>query len=133
MEIDHLGIAVTSLEESLRFYRDALGMEAGRRESIAAERVNVAMLAAGESGNAPRLELLEPTAAESPVGRFLAKRGPGLHHVALRVDDLAASVKRLQDSGATLLNEPRIGAGGHSYVFVHPKSTGGVLLELVQK
>lgn len=133
IEIDHLGIAVRSLEESLRFYRDALGLEVSQQENVAAEHVNVAMLPAGEFQNAPRMELLEATSDESPVARFLAKRGPGLHHVALRVDDLAASVQRLKQSGARLLNEPRIGAGGHTYVFVHPESTGGVLLELIQK
>jgi len=80
----------------------------------------------------PRLELLEPTEADSVIGRFLEKRGEGLHHVALRVPDLAAAVERLKAGGARFLNEPRRGAGGHEYVFVHPGSTGGVLLELIQ-
>jgi methylmalonyl-CoA epimerase len=87
------------------------------------------MLPAGGS----RIELLEPTEADSVVGRFLEKRGEGLHHVALRVPDLKAAVERLRASGARLLNEPRTGAGGHLYVFVHPASTGGVLLELIQE
>jgi methylmalonyl-CoA epimerase len=129
MEIDHLGIAVQSLEESLAFYRDILGLAVSGQETVAAERVTVAMLRAGES----RLELLEATDDESPVAKFLAKRGPGLHHVALRVDDLAAACSRLRENGARLLNEPRTGAGGHTYVFVHPASTGGILLELIQK
>jgi methylmalonyl-CoA epimerase len=96
---------------------------------VAAEKVKVAMLPAGES----RIELLEPCAADSPIAKFLEKRGPGLHHVALRVPDLAAAVERLRSAGAKLLNEPRAGAGGHLYVFVHPASTGGVLLELIQE
>jgi methylmalonyl-CoA epimerase len=128
-KIDHLGIAVKSLDDALRFYRDQLGLEVGMRETVAQEKVNVAMLALGE----PRIELLEPTEADSVIGRFLDKRGEGLHHVALKVPDLNTAVDRLRASGARLLNEPRAGAGGHLYVFVHPSSTGGVLLELIQE
>src|SRR5579871_5424413 len=127
--IDHLGIAVKSLDEALVFYRDQLGLEVSLRETVELEMVNVAMLPLGE----PRIELLEPTAADSVIGKFLEKRGEGLHHVAIRVPDLNASVERLKASGARLLNEPRAGAGGHLYVFVHPSSTGGVLLELIQE
>jgi methylmalonyl-CoA epimerase len=127
--IDHLGIAVRSLDAALQFYAGVLGMEAAPRETVAGEKVNVAMLACG----GPRLELLEPAGAESPIGRFLEKRGEGLHHVALLVDDLAAAVERLTAKGARVLNEPRQGAGGHLYVFIHPASTGGVLLELIQE
>jgi methylmalonyl-CoA epimerase len=127
--IDHLGIAVRSLDAALKFYAGVLGMEAAPRETVAGEKVNVAMLACG----GPRLELLEPAGAESPIGRFLEKRGEGLHHVALLVDDLAAAVERLTAAGARVLNEPRQGAGGHLYVFIHPASTGGVLLELIQE
>ncbi len=126
--IDHLGIAVRSIEEALRFYRDQLGMASGTQETVEAEQVNVVMIPAGAS----RIELLEPTEPDSVIGRFLAKRGPGLHHVALRVPDLGAAVERLRAAGAKLLNEPRSGAGGHRYVFVHPAATGGVLLELIQ-
>jgi len=133
MEIDHLGIAVRNLEESLRFYRDVLGLNVSHQETVPMERVAVAMLPAGEGSAAPRLELLEATDSESTVARFITKRGPGLHHVALRVDDLTAAVERLRSGGAKLLNEPRTGAGGHTYVFVHPESTGGILLELIQK
>lgn len=93
------------------------------------EKVNVAMLPLGE----PRIELLEPTEADSVIAKFLDKRGEGLHHVAIRVPDLPGSVARLKSAGARLLNEPRAGAGGHTYVFVHPSSTGGVLLELIQE
>ena len=126
--IDHLGIAVASLEGALHFYRDQLGLTVTHRETVADEKVNVAMLAAGES----RIELLEPTESDSVIGKFLEKHGPGLHHVSLRVPDLAAAVARLKAAGSRILNEPRIGAGGHRYVFVHPSSTGGVLLELVE-
>ena len=133
IEIDHLGIAVTNLEESLRFYRDVLGLNVTHQETIAVERVTVAMLPAGDGSATPRLELLEATDSESTVAKFITRRGPGLHHVALRVDDLASAVERLRSGGARLLNEPRAGAGGHTYVFVHPESTGGILLELIQK
>ncbi len=126
--IDHLGIAVKSLEPALEFY-EGLGMTVSLRETVARESVRVAMLPAGEG----RLELLEPLTPDSAVGKFIEKRGPGLHHVALRVHDLQAAVARLKASGARLLNEPRRGAGGHLYVFVHPASTGGVLLELIQE
>jgi LAO/AO transport system kinase len=126
--IDHLGIAVKSIEAALGFYEGQLGMQAAMRENVPHEKVNVAMLPAG----GPRIELLEPTDADSVVGRFLAKRGEGLHHVALRVPDLASVIERLKTAGARLLNEPQTGAGGHRYVFVHPASTGGVLLELIE-
>jgi LAO/AO transport system kinase len=126
--IDHLGIAVTSLEQSIAFYQ-SLGLTVAHRETVLTEKVDVAMLPAGDS----RIELLEPTAADSPIAKFLEKRGPGLHHIALRVPDLEAAIARLQAGGARLLNQPRTGAGGHTYAFVHPASTGGVLLELIQE
>jgi LAO/AO transport system kinase len=126
--IDHLGIAVKSIEQALGFYERQLGLKVALRETVGQEKVNVAMLPLEGS----RIELLEPTEAESPVGKFLAKHGEGLHHVALKVPDLNAAVERLRAAGAKLLNEPRAGAGGHLYVFVHPASTGGVLLELIQ-
>lgn len=132
IEIDHLGIAVPSLTEALAFYADVLGMRVANRETVPAEKVNVAMLPAGDEDSAPRIELLEPTNADSVIAKFIEKRGPGLHHIALKVNDLHASAARLKASGARLLNEPRHGAGGHLYVFVHPQSTGGVLIELVQ-
>jgi len=128
-KIDHLGIAVRSLDRALEFYRDQLGLNVSLRETVEHERVKVAMLPVGE----PRIELLEPTESDSVIGKFLDKRGEGLHHVAIRVPDLGASVERLKSAGARLLNEPRAGAGGHLYVFVHPCSTGGVLVELIQE
>ncbi len=127
-QIDHLGIAVRSIDAALDFYSGALKLPLALRETVAQERVNVAMLLAG----GPRIELLEPTEPDSVIGRFLDKRGQGLHHVALRVPNLAATVQALKNSGARLLGEPQRGAGGHLYVFVHPDSAGGVLLELIQ-
>ena len=126
--MDHLGIAVTSLEQSIAFY-ESLGLAVAHRETVVAEKVEVAMLPAGDS----RIELLAPTGPDSPIAKFLEKRGPGLHHIALRVGDLDAAVCRLKAGGARLLNQPRTGAGGHTYVFVHPASTGGVLLELIEE
>ncbi len=128
-EIDHLGIAVRSLDAALGFYEKQLGFPAGLRETVEKEKVNVAMLPAG----GPRIELLEAAEPDSVIAKFIDKRGEGLHHVAVKVPDLAAAVERLKSQGARLLNEPRAGAGGHLYVFVHPSSTGGVLLELIQK
>ena len=131
IEIDHLGIAVRSLDEALGFYAGGLGMEAGARETVEEERVHAIMLPTRDGG--PCIELLEGTDGESVIAKFVEKRGPGLHHVALRVDDLAQVSERLKSQGARLLNEPRRGAGGHTYVFVHPSSAAGVLLELIQK
>ena len=128
VSIDHLGVAVKSIDAALAFYTDQLGMQVALRETVPHEKVHVAMLPAG----GPRIELLEPVDPDSVIGRFLAKRGEGLHHVAFRVPDLNAAVERLRTAGARLLNEPQAGAGGHRYVFVHPSSTGGVLLELIE-
>jgi methylmalonyl-CoA epimerase len=130
--IDHLGIAVRSLDEALKFYEDQLGLAVSLRQTVPVEKVHVAMLPLGASAGEPRIELLEAAAPDSVIAAFIAKRGEGLHHVALRVPDLAATVAKLRSSGARILNEPRQGAGGHLYVFVHPSSTGGVLLELIQ-
>ncbi len=127
--IDHVGVAVKSVEEALKFYRDIVGMECLGTETVAGEKVRVAMLGAGES----RIELLEATERDSTIGKFVEKRGGGLHHVALKVPDLGAAAERLRAAGARVMNEPRIGAGGHRYIFVHPASTGGVLLELIEE
>ena len=136
--IDHLGIAVRSLDQALEFYEHVLGIEASGRETVPQEKVRVAMLPMGPESEAatspPRIELLEATAEDSPIAKFIAKRGEGLHHVALRVPDLATAVDRLRAAGARLINENiQTGAGGHRYVFVHPSSAGGVLLELVEE
>ncbi len=126
--IDHLGIAVKSLETAKKFYRQ-LGLEIVGEETVAQEKVRVAMVPVGDS----RIELLEATSDDSAVARFIAKRGEGLHHVALHVDDLSATVEKLKADGVRLINDQiQIGAGGHMYVFVHPSSTGGVLLELCE-
>ena len=130
MKIDHLGIAVNEIESSLGFWRDALGLENLHTEVVEDQMVRVAMLPIGETN----IELLEPTTADSPVGKFLDKRGPGIHHIAVEVDDIVARLAKLKQEGARLIDEePRIGAGGCLIAFVHPKSTGGVLMELVQK
>jgi methylmalonyl-CoA epimerase len=128
-KIDHLGIAVRSIEDALRFYRDQLGLNVSLRDTVEIEKVHAAMLPIGES----RIELLEASEPDSVIAKFIEKRGEGLHHVALTVPDLTAAVERLKAAGARLLNEPRAGAGGHQYVFVHPASAGGVLLELIQE
>ncbi len=127
--IDHLGIAVKSLQQAKKFYQQ-LGMQVMPEEIVEQEKVRLAMVPLGES----RIELLEPTSEESPIARFIAKRGEGLHHVSLRVEDIHATVRRLKEQGVRLISdEVKTGAGGHLYVFVHPQSAGGVLLELVQE
>ena len=130
MNIQHLGVAVESIEETLAFWRDALGLELKAVEVVEDQGVRVAMLPIGES----RIELLEATGAETPVGKFLAKRGPGIHHLCVEVDDINAKLSELKSRGTRLINEqPVIGAGGALVAFVHPSSTGGVLIELTQK
>ena len=126
--VDHLGIAVRAIDEALPFYAERLGMPVLTRETVPHEKVNVAMLPAGEA----RIELLEPLDETSTIARFLEKRGPGIHHIAMRVSDLDTTVRRLEDAGVRLLGRPQRGAGGHLYVFVHPASAGGVLWELIQ-
>jgi methylmalonyl-CoA epimerase len=125
--IDHLGIAVKSLAQARKFY-EQLGLQVTSEETVPHEKVKVAMIDLGDS----RIELLEATSPDSVIARFVAKRGEGLHHVALHVPDLAAAVEKLKASGARFISEEiKTGAGGHQYVFVHPSSAGGVLLELV--
>ena len=127
--IDHLGIAVKSLATAKVFYQ-RLGLNVLPEEVVEQEKVRLAMVPVGES----RIELLEPTSDDSPIARFLAKRGEGLHHVSLRVNDLAHTVEDLKRAGVHLINENiQVGAGGHLYVFVHPSSAGGVLLELCEE
>lgn len=127
-DIDHLGVAVKSLAAARTFYEN-LGLDVVGEETVEGEQVHLAMVPVGES----RIELLEATSPESPIARFIAKRGEGLHHIALRVNDLTATVERLKKKGTRLISEDiKVGAGGHLYVFVHPSSTGGVLLELCE-
>ena len=126
--IDHLGVAVKSVAAAKKFY-ELLGLPVLGEEVVEHERVRVAMVPLGES----RIELLEPTSDDSVIARFLAKRGEGLHHVALRVPDIAATLDRLKHEGIRFVSdEIKVGAGGHLYVFVHPASTGGVLVELCE-
>jgi methylmalonyl-CoA epimerase len=128
VQIDHLGIAVKSLAAAKAIY-EKLGLEVSPEEIVEQEQVRLVMVPVGES----RLELLEATSEDSTIARFIAKRGEGLHHVCLKVPDLPATVARLKNDGVRLVSdEIKTGAGGHRYVFVHPSSTGGVLLELVQ-
>jgi methylmalonyl-CoA epimerase len=126
--IDHLGIAVKSLAAAKGFY-EKLGLSISPEEVVEGEQVRLVMVPMGES----RLELLEPTSESSTIAKFLVKRGEGLHHICLRVPDLAATVNKLKQDGVRLISEDiKIGAGGHRYVFVHPSSAGGVLVELVE-
>jgi len=128
--IDHIGVAVQSLEQALAFYEKALGLEKKAVVEVPGEKVRVAMLPAGE----PRIELLEATSPDSAVARFIEKRGEGLHHIAMRVPDLAKAVEQLKAYGAKLVTgEIQTGAEGYRYVFIHPKSAGGVLLELIEE
>ncbi|OLE52511.1 MAG: methylmalonyl-CoA epimerase [Acidobacteria bacterium 13_1_20CM_3_53_8] len=129
MKIEHIGIATHTLDDALRFWRDALGLEVVHTEEVAEQGVRVAMLPVGE----PRIELLEPTGADSPVAKFLEKRGQGIHHIAVRVDDIRATLQRLKEQGARLIDEsPRVGAGQCLVAFIHPSSANGVLVELVE-
>lgn len=127
-QIDHLGIAVKSLSSAKAIY-EKLGLSISPEETVEHEQVKLVMVPVGES----RLELLEATSPDSTIAKFVAKRGEGLHHVCLKVPDLAAAIARLKADGVRLVSEEiKVGAGGHRYIFVHPASTGGVLLELVQ-
>ncbi|MCO6512260.1 MAG: methylmalonyl-CoA epimerase [Aridibacter famidurans] len=130
MKIDHLGIATGGIQEALKFWEDALGLESVHVEEVEDQKVRVAMLPLGES----RIELLEPLSEDSPISNFLEKRGGGIHHIAVQVENINASLEKLKKAGMKLIDEePRVGAEGCLVAFVHPKSANGVLLELVQK
>jgi methylmalonyl-CoA/ethylmalonyl-CoA epimerase len=129
MKINHLGIATKGIDEALKFWSDALGLENVHTEVVEDQKVRVAMLPIGES----RVELLEPTSEDSPISKFLEKRGGGIHHIALEVDDIVQTLQTLKDKGMRLIDEtPRVGAENCLVAFVHPSSANGVLLELVQ-
>lgn len=129
MKVDHIGIATKSIEEGLAVWRDALGLEIHSTEEVDQQGVKVCMLAVGDT----HVELLEPLGPDTSVGKFLAKRGPGMHHIAIEVQDIRGSLAELKSRGARLIDEtPRVGAGGCLVAFIHPSSTNGVLLELVQ-
>ena len=129
MQIDHIGIATRELDDAISFWRDTLGLWVNATEEVADQGVRVAMLPIGETW----VELLEPTGPHSPIAKFLEKRGPGIHHIAVRVDDIRATLARLKEQGTRLIDEtPRVGAGGCLIAFVHPAAVNGVLLELVE-
>lgn len=129
MKLDHLGIAVRSLDAAVRFYESVLGLRVSGFYDVPQEKVRVAMLPLG----ATRIELLEATAKDSPIARFIAKRGEGLHHIAIKVDDVSTHVRQLRAAGVRLVGDgEQVGAGGHRYTFIHPSSAGGVLVELVE-
>jgi len=129
MKIDHIGLAVKSLSETVKVYENALGLQVSGYDQVDDQGVRVAMIPIGDS----RIELLEPTTADSPIEKFMNKRGEGIHHIAIRVDNIEAALERLKASGARLIDStPRRGAHNTRIAFVHPSSTHGVLLELVE-
>ena len=130
MKIHHIGIATSEIGGAAKMWDDLLGLRADHTEEVARQKVRVCMLPLGES----RLELVEPMSPDSPISKFLEKRGGGIHHIALSVEDVRATLQDLKQKGARLIDEePRAGAGGCLVAFIHPSSTGGVLLELVQE
>jgi len=130
VKIDHIAIAVQNLDEAIKVYKEALGLELAGEEEVPEQGVRVAFLPIGDT----RLELLEPLSSESPVAKFLEKRGEGIHHICLEVEDLEKALAELANKGVKLIDEkPRLGAHGRKMAFVHPKSLHGVLLELYQK
>lgn len=130
MEIDHIAIAVASMDEALRTFETLYGLVPDHTEDIGSDKVKEAMLPVGNT----HLQLLQPSDPESTVAKFIEKRGEGLHHIAVRVDDIDATLAHLKSQGAELLDEePRIGGGGHRVAFVHPKTTNGILIELVER
>ena len=133
--LDHIGIAVQDLNAALAFYRDALGLEVEGSEDVGSQRVRAHFIPLSEGGSGARttLELLEATAADSPIAKYLEKRGPGIHHITLRVDDIRAAIAQLKARGVRLINEePRVGAEDALVAFIHPASAHGVLVELKQ-
>jgi|SRR6185503_8620477 len=129
MKLDHIGLATNTVEDGLALWRDVLGLEVDTTEEIAEQGVRVAMLAIGDT----HVELLEPLSPESPVAKFISKRGPGIHHIAVEVKDIHASLAEFKKRGARLIDEtPRVGARGCLVAFIHPATTNGILLELVQ-
>ncbi len=130
MKISHLGIATKGIDEALKFWQDALGLENIHTETVEDQKVRVAMLPLGETN----IELLEPISEDSPIQKFLEKRGGGIHHIAVEVENIEESLVKLKNQGMRLIDEkPRVGAEGCLVAFVHPSSAGGVLMELVQK
>lgn len=127
--IDHIAILVDDIEKNLAFWRDGLGIELGHLEDVPAEKSMVAFLPVGEN----EIELVKPTSADSGLARYLEKRGPGMHHICLEVDDIDAMLAHLKNCGVQLINEaPLTGSGGKRYAFIHPKSANGVMVELYE-
>lgn len=129
-KVDHIGIAVANLEEALKLYRDQLGLECKGTEVVEEQKVKVAFLPVGES----KIELLESTDPEGPVGKFIEKKGAGVHHLSFRVSNIEEKLEQLKQQGVELIDQkPRYGAGGAKIAFLHPKSTGGVLIEICER
>lgn len=130
LKIDHLGIAVNSIDEGKNFWSDVLGLAFEGAETVAEQKVTTAFFPVGES----EVELLESTAPDGPIAKYLEKKGPGIQHIAFRVADIDAALAELKEKGVRLIDEkPRLGAGGAKIAFLHPKATGGVLVELCQR
>ena len=128
-KIDHIAVVVPDIDQALTFWRDALGLELAHVEEVKGQAVQVAFLPTGES----EVELVKPTTEASGLAKYLDKHGPGMHHICLEVDDIQDTLDQLKEKGVRLINEePTVGAGGKKVAFVHPKSTGGVLIELVE-
>ncbi|HQA65591.1 MAG TPA: methylmalonyl-CoA epimerase [Bacillota bacterium] len=129
-KIDHIGIAVSNLDEAVKLYRDVLGLELHGTEVVPEQKVRVAFLPVGDT----EVELLESTSAEGPIAKFIEAKGQGIQHIAFRVDDIEAALEEMKAKGMRLIDEkPRYGAGGAKIAFLHPKSTGGVLIELCER
>ena len=130
IKIDHLGIAVNSIDEGKNFWSDILGLDFEGAETVAEQKVTTAFFPVGES----EVELLESTSPDGPVAKYIEKRGQGTQHIAFRVEDIEAALQELKDKGVQLIDQtPRLGAGGAKIAFLHPKATGGVLVELCQR
>jgi len=129
-KIDHIGIAVKNLEETLKFYEDVLGIKCVSQEVVEEQKVKVAFLPVGDT----EVELLESTSEDGPIARFIEKKGEGIQHIAFKVDNIEEAIKELEEKGVRMIDEqPRYGAGGARIAFLHPKSTSGVLIEISQR
>ena len=129
-KISHIGIAVDSLDEQIPYYRDVLGLKFSGTEIVADQKVKVAFFEVGDT----RIELLEATDEESPIAKFIAKKGQGVHHMAYQVKDCKLAIKKMDETGLRLIDpEPKVGAGGHKIAFLHPRSTFGILTELTEE
>ena len=130
MKIDHIGIAVKDLDETLKFYEEVLGMTCTGKEEVADQKVRVAFLPVGDS----EVELLESTDVEGPIAKYIEKKGEGIQHIAFRVDNIEEAIENMKQKGIRMIDEqPRYGAGGAKFALCHPKSTGGVLVELSER